>query len=157
MISADGDRSRSTAPPMPAPFDLDRFLTAQSPQLADVLDELKRGRKVSHWMWYFFPQLRGLGFSSTAQFYGIESLDEAVAYLSHPVLGPRLRECVALMCSHPTRSAEQILGQVDALKFRSSLTLFVRASGNDAVFLEALDRFYDGQPDPRTLELLDVR
>ncbi|MDH0864717.1 DUF1810 domain-containing protein [Mitsuaria sp. GD03876] len=139
---------------MSAPPDLHRFLDAQAPQLADVLDELRRGRKRSHWMWYFFPQLRGLGISSTAQRYGISSLDEAIAYLDHEVLGPRLRECVALMNTHRTKSAEQILGSVDALKFRSSLTLFARASGNEAVFIEALDRFYDGQPDPRTLELL---
>lgn len=142
---------------MPPPPDLHRFLDAQTPQLADVLDELRRGRKRSHWMWYFFPQLRGLGVSSTAQFYGIASLDEAIAYLAHDTLGPRLRECVALMNTHRTRSAEQILGHVDAMKFRSSLTLFAKASGDEAVFIEALERFYGGRPDPRTLELLDGR
>lgn len=140
---------------MPSPFDLQRFLDAQSRQLADVLDELKRGRKLSHWMWYFFPQLRGLGVSSTAQFYGIESLDEAVAYLNHEVLGPRLRACVTLMNTHRNKTAEQILGTVDAMKFRSSLTLFAKASGDEAVFIEALDRYFDGQPDQRTLSLLD--
>ncbi len=139
---------------MTDPFNLQRFLDAQAPQLADVLDELRRGRKVSHWMWYFFPQLRGLGLSSTAQFYGITSLDEAIAYLAHPTLGARLRDCVALMNTHCNRTAEQILGHVDALKFRSSLTLFARASSNEPPFIEALERFYDGQPDPRTIELL---
>ena len=139
---------------MTDPFNLQRVLDAQAPQLADVLDELRRGRKVSHWMWYFFPQLRGLGLSSTAQFYGITSLDEAIAYLAHPTLGARLRDCVALMNTHCNRTAEQILGHVDALKFRSSLTLFARASSNEPPFIEALERFYDGQPDPRTIELL---
>jgi uncharacterized protein (DUF1810 family) len=139
---------------MPNAFDLQRFLDAQAPQVADVLGELRRGRKLSHWMWYFFPQLRGLGVSSTAQFYGIESLDEAIAYLDHDVLGPRLRECVALMNTHRNKTAEQILGVVDAMKFRSSLTLFAKASGDEAVFIEALARYFDGQPDQRTLDLL---
>jgi uncharacterized protein (DUF1810 family) len=139
---------------MSGPHILQRFLDAQAPQVADVLAELKRGRKVSHWMWYFFPQLRGLGVSSTAQFYGIESLDEAIAYLDHEVLGPRLRECVALMNTHCNKTAEQILGSVDAMKFRSSLTLFAKASGDEPVFIEALDRYFDGQPDQHTLELL---
>lgn len=139
---------------MTDPFNLQRFLDAQAPQLADVLDELRQGRKVSHWMWYFFPQLRGLGLSSTAQFYGITSLDEAIAYLAHPTLGARLRDCVALMNTHCNRTAVQILGHVDALKFRSSLTLFARASSNEPPFIEALERFYGGQPDPRTIELL---
>ena len=142
---------------MPADFDLQRFLDAQSPQLPDVLDELTRGRKLSHWMWYFFPQLRGLGLSSTAQFYGIASLDEAIAYLRHDTLGPRLRDCVALMNAHRDKTAEQILGPVDAMKFRSSLTLFARASDNEPVFLDALARYFGGQPDQRTLDLLDAR
>ncbi len=139
---------------MPKPDALNRFLDAQTPQVADVLAELQRGRKLSHWMWYFFPQLRGLGVSSTAQFYGIESLDEAIAYLDHEVLGPRLRECVALMNTHRNKTAEQILGVVDAMKFRSSLTLFAKASDDEPIFIEALDRFYGGQPDQRTLDLL---
>ncbi|WP_431104582.1 DUF1810 domain-containing protein [Roseateles noduli] len=139
---------------MPKAFNLQRFLDAQAPQVIDVLAELKRGRKLSHWMWYFFPQLRGLGVSSTAQFYGIQSLDEAIAYLDHEVLGPRLRECVALMNTHRNRTAEQILGVVDAMKFRSSLTLFAKASADEAVFTEALDRYFGGQPDQRTLDLL---
>lgn len=135
-------------------FHLQRFLDAQALQITDVLSELKRGRKLSHWMWYFFPQLRGLGVSSTAQFYGIQSLDEAIAYLDHEVLGPRLRECVALMNTHRNKTAEQILGTVDAMKFRSSLTLFAKASGDEAVLIEALDRYFGGQPDQRTLDLL---
>jgi uncharacterized protein (DUF1810 family) len=139
---------------MPNAFGLQRFLDAQTPQVADVLAELRRGRKLTHWMWYFFPQLRELGVSSKAQFYGIESLDEAIAYLDHDVLGPRLRECVALMNTHRNKTAEQILGSVDAMKFRSSLTLFARASGDEAVFIEALDRYFGGRPDQRTLDLL---
>ncbi|RZI57063.1 MAG: DUF1810 domain-containing protein [Rubrivivax sp.] len=135
-------------------LNLQHFLHAQAPRVADVLAELERGRKLTHWMWYFFPQLRGLGVSSTAQFYGIESLDEAIAYLDHDVLGPRLRECVALMNTHRNKTAEQILGSVDAMKFRSSLTLFAKASGDEAVFIEALDRYFGGEPDQRTLDLL---
>jgi len=134
---------------------LERFLSAQAPQLATVLDELRRGRKLSHWMWYFFPQLKSLGRSSTAQFYGIASLDEAVAYLQHPVLGARLRECVTLMNSHPHKTAEQILGSVDAMKFKSSMTLFAKASGGDPLFQAALDQFYGGETDELTLRLLE--
>lgn len=134
--------------------DLSRFLTAQSPQVDTVLDELRRGRKLSHWMWYFFPQLKSLGRSSTAQFYGITSLAEAEAYLQHEVLGPRLRECVSLMNGHRNRTAEQILGVVDALKFRSSMTLFAKASGEDPLFLEALQKYYGGEQDPLTLQAL---
>ena len=139
---------------MSSHLDLHRFLDAQAPLIADVLTELTRGRKLSHGMWDFFPQLRGLGVSSTAQFYGIQSLDEAIAYLDHEVLGPRLRECVELMNTHRNKTAEQILGVVDAMKFRSSLTLFAKASGDEAVFIEALDRYFGGQPDQRTLDLL---
>ena len=132
---------------------LQRFVDAQAGVIDAVRDELRAGRKRSHWMWFVFPQLRGLGVSSTAQFYGIASLDEARAYLAHPVLGPRLRECCALMLAVPARSAHEILGSPDDLKFRSCLTLFSLAAPQEAVFLQALQRFYEGEPDPRTVAL----
>ena len=135
-------------------FDLDRFVVAQEGVYAGVLGELRRGRKTSHWMWYVFPQLAGLGRSWTSQHYAIASLDEARAYLAHPVLGPRLRACAALVAAAPARSAEEIFGGVDALKLRSSMTLFHRAAPADAVFHQVLDRFYDGVADPRTDALL---
>jgi uncharacterized protein (DUF1810 family) len=132
---------------------LQRFVDAQAGVIDAVRDELRAGRKRSHWMWFVFPQLKGLGVSSTAQFYGIASLDEARAYLAHPVLGPRLRECCALMLAVPARSAHEILGSPDDLKFRSCLTLFSLASPQEPVFLQALQRFYEGEPDPRTVAL----
>ncbi|KWX67173.1 DUF1810 domain-containing protein [Mycobacterium sp. NAZ190054] len=138
------------------PFDLERFVTAQDRVYATVLTELRAGAKRSHWIWFVFPQLRGLGRSPTAQRYGIASLDEAKAYLAHPVLGPRLRECAALLVQHQGRSATSILGSPDDLKVRSSMTLFARA-GDDAVFPAVLDAFYGGREDPATLELLGGR
>lgn len=134
-------------------FELDRFVAAQATVIEAVRDELRAGRKRSHWMWFVFPQLKGLGFSSTAQHYGIASLDEARAYLAHPVLGPRLRECCALMLAVPGKSAHDILGSPDDLKFRSCLTLFRLAAPQESVFREGLERFYGGEPDPRTLAL----
>jgi uncharacterized protein (DUF1810 family) len=141
---------------MDDPFDLQRFVAAQAPVIDDVRDELRAGRKRSHWMWFVFPQLRGLGVSSTAEFYGLASLDEARAYLAHPVLGPRLRECCALMLGVPAKGAHEILGSPDDLKFRSCLTLFALAAPDEAVFRQALERFYDGQPDSRTLALCGI-
>lgn len=134
-------------------FDLGRFVTAQDRVYETVLAELLAGAKRSHWIWFIFPQLRGLGRSSTAQHYGITSADEAAAYLAHPVLGRRLRECAALLCTHADRSATEILGYPDDLKVRSSMTLFARV-GQDPVFREVLDAFYDGGDDPATLDLL---
>jgi uncharacterized protein (DUF1810 family) len=134
--------------------DLDRFLDAQEPQYAQVHDELRTGRKVGHWMWYIFPQLSGLGHSETARFYGISTLDEAKAYLRHPVLGTRLRECTDLVLSAPGRSLVDIFGSVDALKFRSSMTLFALATTDNALFRAALERYCGGHPDPLTIELL---
>jgi uncharacterized protein (DUF1810 family) len=136
--------------------DLNRFLDAQAPQWDTVRAELERGRKLSHWMWYFFPQLRGLGRSSNAEFYGIHTLAEAQAYLQHDTLGARLRICTTLMNSHRRKSAEAILGIVDALKFRSSMTLFAQASGGEQVFIDALNHFYGGVQDPQTLKLLQT-
>ena len=137
-----------------ATFDLQRFATAQDGVIDTVLAELRAARKRTHWMWFVFPQLRGLGASSMAQHYGIASLDEARAYLADPVLGPRLRQCCELMlAAPPERSALDILGSPDDLKFRSCLTLFSLADPDEAVFRQALQRFYAGRPDPRTLAL----
>jgi uncharacterized protein (DUF1810 family) len=136
--------------------DLQRFVDAQEGIYHTALAELRRGSKQSHWMWFIFPQLRGLGLSSTAQYYGIVSLDEARAYFRHPVLGSRLHECVeAILHWSPRRSAEQILGPIDALKFRSSLTLFDLAE-RESSFARALVEFYAGEPDTRTLALLNA-
>ncbi|OAN35773.1 DUF1810 domain-containing protein [Mycolicibacterium iranicum] len=136
------------------PFDLDRFVGAQEGVYASALAELKAGSKRSHWIWFIFPQLRGLGRSSTAQRFGIESLDEARAYLAHPVLGPRLRECAEVLATHAGRSATEILGYPDDLKVRSSMTLFARATDDSAPFRAVLDAFYGGDDDPATLDLL---
>jgi uncharacterized protein (DUF1810 family) len=137
------------------PFDLDRFAQAQEPVIAAVRAELRGGRKQSHWMWFVFPQLRGLGNSSMAQHYGITSLEEARAYLAHPLLGPRLHECCELMLAlPPTATAHEVLGSPDDLKFRSCVTLFsLAAEPDDTLFQRCLTRFYAGRPDPRTLEL----
>lgn len=131
---------------------LDRFLLAQETTYATALSELRAGTKQSHWMWFIFPQIAGLGRSPTAQHYAIRDLAEARAYLSHPVLGARYHEATEALLAHRARSAEAILGSVDALKLRSSLTLFDRA-GAGAPVREALVHFY-GTPDPATLELL---
>ena len=136
------------------PHDLQRFVDAQDAVYADVVAELRRGRKASHWMWFVFPQLRELGRSATARRYGIASAEEALAYWRHPRLGPRLLECVELLLAVPGRSALQILGAPDDLKLRSSLTLFERVAPEQPAFARALDRFYGGARDPRTLELL---
>jgi uncharacterized protein (DUF1810 family) len=138
------------------PFDLERFVKAQAPVFETVLDELRAGRKRSHWMWFVFPQLRGLGRSSTAQFFGIASLAEAIAYLAHPLLGPRLWRCTALVIENAA-SIEALFGSPDDLKFRSSMTLFSRATGEaDNPFDRALDRFCEGRPDEQTLALIQA-
>jgi len=136
------------------PFELSRFVKAQSKDYSYALAELRAGRKQTHWIWYVFPQLRGLGSSSRAVFYGIGSAQEAQAYLAHPVLGPRLRECVAAMNALDGPSAVQVLGQVDAAKFRSCLTLFRSVDPKDAVFSAALDKFFAGVPDEASLALI---
>ena len=138
---------------MPA-SDLDRFVEAQENIYDGALAELRAGRKQSHWMWFVFPQLRGLGRSDAAHHYGIASLDEAKAYLRHPLLGPRLLECVAALRALGPTSAEAVLGPIDAMKLRSSLTLFAAASGGGA-FDAALQRWFDGSPDAQTLILLE--
>ena len=139
---------------MPDPFDLDRFVQAQDPVLAQVRLELADGRKRTHWMWFVFPQLRGLGHSPMAQRYAIASLAEAQAYLEHPVLGPRLTECTGLVLKVEGRSIHQILGSPDDLKFHSSMTVFALAQQHDPVFRRALNKYFDGVLDRLTAERL---
>ena len=138
------------------PFDLSRFVIAQSKVYSYALAELRAGKKQTHWIWFVLPQLRGLGSSSRAIFYGIGSAQEAEAYLSHAVLGPRLRECVAAMNALDGLSAVQVLGQIDAAKFRSCLTLFRSVDPREVVFSEALDKFFSGVPDEASLDLLSA-
>lgn len=137
-----------------ADFDLDRFVEAQAAIYAQALAELRRGRKQSHWMWFVFPQIAGLGSSPTARHYAVASADEARAFLAHPLLGARLREGAAAMLAHRGLSAEAILGGIDALKFRSSMTLFEAMADDPALFAEALEAFCDGERDQATLALL---
>ena len=137
--------------------DLERFVDAQSPVFTDVLDELRAGRKTSHWMWFVFPQLRGLGRSPTAHYYGIRSGDEALSYLAHPVLGKRLRECVERVLAIDGRSAHAIFGSPDDMKFHSSMTLFARVAPDETLFQRALDKYFAGVADPLTEEGLAVR
>ena len=137
--------------------DLIRFIEAQSEVYSQVVEELSDGRKRSHWMWFIFPQLAGLGSSAMAQRYAIRDLDQARRYLADPILGSRLRHDLRLMIGHKGKSALEILGSPDHLKLRSCLTLFGRAASDQsdrALFKEALDQFYGGEPDPRTFELL---
>ena len=135
-------------------FDLQRFVDAQARTYDAALAELTAGRKRTHWMWFVFPQLAGLGLSRTAQAYAIASLDEARAYLAHPLLGPRLRACTAAVNAVHGRTAHEIFASPDDLKFRSSMTLFREAAPDEPLFQAALDRYFDGRPDPRTLEIL---
>ncbi|MBN3785786.1 DUF1810 domain-containing protein [Burkholderia sp. Ac-20353] len=136
---------------MDDPHDLQRFVDAQDPVYAQVCDELKSGHKRSHWMWFVFPQIEGLGDSAMAQRYAIASLDEADAYLRHPVLGERLRACTRLVNHVDGRSIQEIFGYPDYLKFRSSVTLFAQATRDNAVFIEALDKYFGGEADHDTL------
>jgi uncharacterized protein (DUF1810 family) len=136
------------------PFDLQRFVDAQSRVYDTVVSELRAGRKRSHWMWFVFPQLRGLGSSPTAVRFGISTLDEARAYLAHELLGPRLRECTKLVAGIDGRTAEEIFGWPDDMKLRSSMTLFARASDENSEFVAVLQKFYGGEEDPATLARL---
>jgi uncharacterized protein (DUF1810 family) len=142
---------------MPAmSFDLERFVDAQAGVFDGAVEELRRGRKVGHWIWFVFPQVAGLGRSAMSDRYAIRWLGEAQAYVAHPVLGRRLRESArVLLAAPPDRSAAAILGELDAMKVRSSMTLFHRAAPDEPVFREVLERFYDGVPDARTTDLLD--
>lgn len=138
------------------PFDLERFVRAQEDDYAHALSEIRAGRKRSHWMWYVFPQIDGLGSSPTARHYAIKSLAEAEAFLAHPLLGPRLRECAEAAAAVEGRSAAEVFGSPDDLKLRSSATLFAHASGPGSVFDRLLAKYFAGRPDGRTLELLGV-
>ncbi len=136
------------------PYDLQRFVNAQQPVYAQVLSELGDGRKRSHWMWFVFPQIAGLGSSPMAQRYAIASRDEAAAYLGHRLLGPRLRECTRLVNAIDGSGVESIFGTPDDMKFRSSMTLFAEATSDNADFVAALDKYFAGARDPSTLALL---
>jgi uncharacterized protein (DUF1810 family) len=137
------------------PFNLQRFVDAQNPVYDQVCDELRNGQKTGHWMWFIFPQLRGLGHSSMAEQFGISSRQEAEAYPKHPLLGPRLEECTQLVSSVNGRSIQQILGTIDAMKFRSSMTLFATAAGDKAPYQAALQKYFAGEPDPLTQKKLE--
>jgi uncharacterized protein (DUF1810 family) len=137
-------------------YDLDRFIDAQNGIYGQALSELKAGRKRSHWMWFIFPQIAGLGTSSMAEKYAIRSAEEAAAYLADPILGTRLLRCVDAMLAVHGRSAHDILGSPDDLKFRSSLTLFAAISDHCSPFHRAIDKYYQGEFDKRTVELLDA-
>ncbi len=143
-------------PPGEDQYDLERFVAAQNAgqTYQQAVAELRQGRKTSHWMWFVFPQIAGLGQSPTSRMYAISSLAEARAYLAHPVLGPRLEECAEIVCGIQGRSAGQILGGIDALKLRSSATLFARADPATQVFQRVLDQYFDGLPDPATDALI---
>ena len=136
-------------------YDLERFLAAQAGPYAGILEELRAGRKGSHWIWFTFPQIAGLGRSWISQQYSIVSLDEARAYLEDPVLGARLRECAQTLLETKGRSADEIFGSLDAMKVRSSMTLFLRAAPSEPLFQQVLDRYYDGTADELTDALLD--
>ena len=142
--------------PVADPFDLERFVTAQDAggTSRHALDELRAGAKRSHWMWFVFPQIAGLGQSPTARKYAVTSLDEAKAYLGHPVLGPRLAECAGAVADLEGRTARQIFGDTDERKLHSSMTLFLRADPRQGVFQEVLAKYFDGMPDAATDQLL---
>jgi uncharacterized protein (DUF1810 family) len=135
-------------------FDLNRFVQAQAEVYPRALAEIRRGLKESHWMWFIFPQIGGLAYSSTARFYAIKSKDEAQAYLNHPLLGKRLVECSAALLGIKGKSAAEIFNYPDDMKLRSSMTLFANISESDPVFSRVLEHYFEGRPDQRTLELL---
>ncbi|MGL4264351.1 MAG: DUF1810 domain-containing protein [Afipia sp.] len=140
---------------MSDPFDLQRFVDAQAPVYSRVVSELRAGRKQSHWMWFIFPQIEGLGHSAMAQRYAISSRAEALAYLDHPVLGPRLRECTALVNAVIGRGIHAILGSPDDMKFKSSMTLFAKVTADNADFAAALRKYYEGEFDAATIAALE--
>jgi uncharacterized protein (DUF1810 family) len=135
-------------------YDLQRFVDAQQPVYARVTDELRAGDKRSHWMWFIFPQIEGIGSSPTAQRYAISGLDEARSYLTHPLLGPRLRECTAIVNGIEGKTLDEIFGYPDNRKFCSSMTLFARAAQDNAIFESALRKYCDDKPDPLTVARL---
>jgi uncharacterized protein (DUF1810 family) len=136
------------------PYNLQRFLDAQNPVFVRICSELRAGRKEGHWMWFIFPQIQGLGYSPIAQKFAISSLQEAKAYLDHPILGARLRECCRLVTQVEGRSIEEIFGYPDDLKFRSSMTLFAQATAENQLFRDALEKYCNGEFDPLTLDRL---
>ena len=138
----------------PDPFNLAWFTEAQNGVYEHAVAELRRGRKTSHWMWFVFPQIAGLGQSATSRHYGITSLAEAEAYLAHPMLGPRLRECASVLMSLSNRTADQIFGGIDAMKLRSSMTLFLHADPGEPLFRQVLDQYFKAAADPATEERL---
>jgi len=140
-----------------SPYDLDRFVRAQSSVYDQALAELQSGQKRTHWMWFIFPQIEGLGHSSTSVHYAIKSLEEARAYLQHPLLGPRLIECAEAVLAVEGRSISDIFGYPDDLKLGSSMTLFALAVGPQSVFARVLDKYFQGQRDERTIQLLKSR
>ena len=139
---------------MDDPFDLERFVAAQQGDYDQAFAELRRGRKDSHWMWYIFPQIEGLGRSPMARLYAIRSAEEARAYLAHPLLGPRLEECTRALLAHAGADAEAMMGGIDALKLRSSMTLFAELSGLTSPYAACLRAFFEGERDRATLEVL---
>lgn len=139
------------------PYDLNRFVQAQAGIYEQALAEIRGGQKSSHWMWFVFPQIDGLGFSATTKLYSIKSLDEARAYLRHPALGSRLLECVETVLQVEGRSAEQIFGSTDARKLQSCATLFAAVSPAGSVFQQLLEKYFQGVADPKTLELLEAK
>lgn len=142
---------------MTDPYNLHRFVTAQERTYPEALAEIRRGRKTSHWMWFIFPQLAGLGYSETAKFYAIRDLDEATAYLAHDVLGHRLIEISTVLLRHEGKTAHQIFGSPDDLKLRSSMTLFSAVINADPVFEAVLDQYFGGQKDSKTVVMLQPR
>lgn len=136
------------------PFNLQRFVEAQAPVYEQVRAEMRDGRKRTHWMWFIFPQIQGLGRSGISRHYAISSREEAAAYLRHPVLGPRLMECTRLVNALQGRTAHEIFGSPDDMKFHSCMTLFAAVAGADSVFQQGLDRYFGGNPDRATLERL---
>lgn len=135
-------------------YNLQRFVDAQQSVIDGVLAELRQGRKYGHWIWFIFPQLKGLGRSANSEFFGISSLDEAAAYLRHPALGSRLIECTQLVNAVERHSAEDIFGDIDAMKFRSSMTLFAKATQDNQIFVDAIDKYFVGEFDPLTVAYL---
>jgi uncharacterized protein (DUF1810 family) len=136
------------------PYNLQRFVDAQEPVYERVLRELRSGRKTSHWMWFIFPQIAGLGYSAMAQRFAISGRAEAESYLQHPLLGPRLAECTRLVNEIEGRAIEDILGEIDGVKFRSSMTLFAKVAEDRKVFVEAIEKYYAGEMDELTLAKL---
>ena len=139
---------------MPDPHNLERFLDEQAPIYDEVLAELRNQHKTGHWIWFIFPQIKGLGLSPISQRFAIQSLDEAIAYLAHPILGPRLVECTQLLLAARNKPIHQILGTPDDMKFRSSMTLFAQATKTNHLFADAIDAHFDGKFDDLTLNLL---